>query len=174
MSGRRALGSKIIDRRNDATSEQMRVIADLAERYSQNELRVTHEQNVVLPHVAICDLYKVYRGLAAIGLDAPNKGLVTDIIAAIGFVMKVDVGEEGAYFLGNRRVRAARPDRSSEEGLRIGWPDNFIEHASSVEALRERYGLTEPQIEERVRRRLSEESQLVSLADENSGAEAAG
>ncbi|HSF95737.1 MAG TPA: nitrite/sulfite reductase [Thermohalobaculum sp.] len=68
----------------DATAEQMRALADLAERYSADELRITHEQNIVLPHVGLGDLYKVYRGLAAIGLDAPNKGLVTDIIACPG------------------------------------------------------------------------------------------
>ena len=68
----------------DATAEQMRVMADLAEGFSQDELRVTHEQNVVLPHVAQADLYKVYRGLAGAGLDAPNKGLITDIIACPG------------------------------------------------------------------------------------------
>jgi sulfite reductase (NADPH) hemoprotein beta-component len=68
----------------DATAEQMRAIADLAERYSQSEIRVTHEQNIVLPHVALGDLHAVFRGLAGIGLDAPNKGLVTDIIACPG------------------------------------------------------------------------------------------
>ena len=68
----------------DATSDQMRVIADLAETYSHDEIRITHEQNAVLPHVAIEDLYKVWKSLAANGLDAPNKGLVTDIIACPG------------------------------------------------------------------------------------------
>ncbi|MEM8790513.1 MAG: nitrite/sulfite reductase [Pseudomonadota bacterium] len=68
----------------DATAEQMRVIADLAEIYSRDEMRVTHEQNIVLPHVAIDDLYRLYKGLSGIGLDAPNKGLVTDIIACPG------------------------------------------------------------------------------------------
>ena len=68
----------------DATAGQMRAMADLAEAYSMDEMRITHEQNVVLPHVALGDLYKVYRGLAAIGLEAPNKGLVTDIIACPG------------------------------------------------------------------------------------------
>ncbi|MEM7240473.1 MAG: nitrite/sulfite reductase, partial [Pseudomonadota bacterium] len=68
----------------DATAEQMRAMADIAETYSQDEMRVTHEQNIVLPHVAIEDLYKVWKALAAIGLDAPNKGLVTDIIACPG------------------------------------------------------------------------------------------
>ncbi|MEM1345575.1 MAG: nitrite/sulfite reductase, partial [Pseudomonadota bacterium] len=68
----------------DATADQMHVIADLGARYSQDEIRITHEQNVVLPHVALGDLYKVYRALGAVGLDAPNKGLVTDIIACPG------------------------------------------------------------------------------------------
>jgi len=68
----------------DATAAQMRAMADIAERHAQDELRVTHEQNVVLPHVAVADLYKVYRALGAEGLDAPNKGLVTDIIACPG------------------------------------------------------------------------------------------
>ena len=68
----------------DATADQMRVMADLAQAHSQDELRITHEQNVILPHVAIADLYKVYRGLAGIGLDVPNRGLVTDIIACPG------------------------------------------------------------------------------------------
>jgi sulfite reductase (NADPH) hemoprotein beta-component len=68
----------------DATAEQMRAMADLAESYSADEMRVTHEQNIVLPHVAIGDLYKLYRGLASIGLDTPNKGLITDIIACPG------------------------------------------------------------------------------------------
>jgi len=68
----------------DATAEQMRVIADLAERYSADEMRATHEQNIVLPHVGLGDLPAVWRALAAVGLDAPNKGLVSDIIACPG------------------------------------------------------------------------------------------
>jgi len=68
----------------DATAEQMRAMAAVAERFSADELRVTHEQNVVLPHVALSDLHAVWRALGAVGLDAPNKGLVTDIIACPG------------------------------------------------------------------------------------------
>ncbi|MCK5495218.1 MAG: nitrite/sulfite reductase, partial [Hyphomicrobiaceae bacterium] len=68
----------------DATAEQMRVMADLAESYSADEMRVTHEQNVVLPHVAVGDLYKVYRGLASAKLADANIGLATDIIACPG------------------------------------------------------------------------------------------
>ncbi|MFV0472891.1 MAG: nitrite/sulfite reductase, partial [Pikeienuella sp.] len=68
----------------DATAEQMRAMAAIAERYSLDELRVTHEQNVVLPHIRKDQLFAVWRALAAQGLDAPNRGLVTDIIACPG------------------------------------------------------------------------------------------
>jgi sulfite reductase (NADPH) hemoprotein beta-component len=68
----------------DATAEQMRTMAEVAERWSMNELRVTHEQNIVLPHVALDDLYAVWTRLRAQGLDAANRGLVTDIIACPG------------------------------------------------------------------------------------------
>ena len=68
----------------DATAEQMEVVADLAERYSESELRVSHEQNLVLPHVAFDDFSAVYDALAASGLGTANAGLVTDIIACPG------------------------------------------------------------------------------------------
>lgn len=68
----------------DASAEQMDAIADLAERYSHDEVRVTHEQNLVLPHVAKSDLPAVYKGLKAIGLAEANAGLATDIIACPG------------------------------------------------------------------------------------------
>jgi sulfite reductase (NADPH) hemoprotein beta-component len=68
----------------DASADQMDAIADLAERYSFDEVRVTHEQNLVLPHVHLGDLPEVYQALKAIGLDEANAGLVTDIIACPG------------------------------------------------------------------------------------------
>jgi sulfite reductase (NADPH) hemoprotein beta-component len=68
----------------DATSEQMEAIADLAERYSCDEIRVSHEQNLVLPHVLLDDVPTVFARLQQIGLGAPNAGLVTDIIACPG------------------------------------------------------------------------------------------
>ncbi len=68
----------------DATAEQMDAIADLAEDYSQDEVRVSHEQNLVLPHVALDDLNAVYDRLASMGLATPNAGLVSDIIACPG------------------------------------------------------------------------------------------
>ena len=68
----------------DCTAEQMEAIADLAERYGHDEIRVSHEQNLVLPYVALDDLPAVYDGLAAQGLATANAGLVTDIISCPG------------------------------------------------------------------------------------------
>jgi sulfite reductase (NADPH) hemoprotein beta-component len=68
----------------DANADQLEVIADLAERYSSGEVRVTHEQNLVLPHVKQSDLPAVYEALAAAGLGTPNINLVSDIIACPG------------------------------------------------------------------------------------------
>jgi sulfite reductase (NADPH) hemoprotein beta-component len=68
----------------DASADQMDVVADLAETYSQDELRVSHEQNLVLPHVALADLKAVHDVLAANGLATANAGLITDIIACPG------------------------------------------------------------------------------------------
>ncbi len=68
----------------DASSAQMDAVADLADAYSFGEIRVTHEQNLVLPHVAVTDLPAVWRGLQRIDFATPNLGLVSDIIACPG------------------------------------------------------------------------------------------
>jgi sulfite reductase (NADPH) hemoprotein beta-component len=68
----------------DCSADQMESIADLAERYSMGEARVTHEQNLVLPHVALDDLPALYVGLKAAGLASANVNLVSDIIACPG------------------------------------------------------------------------------------------
>ncbi len=68
----------------DASSAQMDVIADLATRYAQDEIRVTHSQNLVLAHVRKSDLYAVWQALEAAELATPNLDLVTDIIACPG------------------------------------------------------------------------------------------
>ena len=68
----------------DVSAEQMDRIADLAERYSFDELRVTHAQNLVLPHVRKADLRAVWQALVDIGLADANLDLVTDIIACPG------------------------------------------------------------------------------------------
>ena len=68
----------------DASADQMDAVADLAEHYSHDEIRVSHEQNLILPHVALDDLPAVYDRLAAVGLATPNAGAITDIIACPG------------------------------------------------------------------------------------------
>lgn len=68
----------------DATSEQMRVMADLAAQYGHDELRISHEQNVILPHVHKSDLPAVYAALRAADLATANIGLISDIIACPG------------------------------------------------------------------------------------------
>ncbi len=68
----------------DATGEQMRLMADLAAQYSFDELRVTHAQNIVLPHVKKADLYALWQALDANGLGTANLDLVGDIIACPG------------------------------------------------------------------------------------------
>ncbi len=68
----------------DATSAQIDVMANLAEKYSFDELRVTHAQNIVLPYVAKRDLYAVWQGLRDAELADANLDLISDIIACPG------------------------------------------------------------------------------------------
>jgi sulfite reductase (NADPH) hemoprotein beta-component len=68
----------------DASHEQMDAVADIAKEYAFDEIRVSHEQNLILPHVALADLEPVYRALVAAGLATANAGLITDIIACPG------------------------------------------------------------------------------------------
>ena len=68
----------------DASAAQMRALADLAERIGFAELRVSHEQNIVLPHVAQSDLMFVFDRLKREGLATGNIGLLSDLIACPG------------------------------------------------------------------------------------------
>ncbi|WIM14235.1 nitrite/sulfite reductase [Enhydrobacter sp.] len=68
----------------DASAAQMEGVADIADMYSFSEIRVSHEQNLVLPHVAIEDLPAVYRALGRLGFAEANVGKITDIIACPG------------------------------------------------------------------------------------------
>jgi sulfite reductase (NADPH) hemoprotein beta-component len=68
----------------DATSDQMRVLADLAETYGHDDLRISHEQNVILAHVHKSDLPTVHATLLKAGLATANVGLLSDIIACPG------------------------------------------------------------------------------------------
>jgi sulfite reductase (NADPH) hemoprotein beta-component len=68
----------------DASSVQMEGVADIADAYSQGEIRVSHEQNLVLPHVAVEDLPVVWLALGRLGFAEANVGKITDIIACPG------------------------------------------------------------------------------------------
>ena len=68
----------------DATSDQMRLLADLAETYGHADLRISHEQNVILPHVHKSDLPAVHAALVKAGLGTANVGLISAIIACPG------------------------------------------------------------------------------------------
>ncbi len=68
----------------DATTEQLEAIAELVDRYSFGELRVTHEQNLILPDVEQRELHALWREAKALGLATPNIGLITNIIACPG------------------------------------------------------------------------------------------
>ncbi len=68
----------------DASARQMRLMAQLAARYGHDELRISHEQNVIMPHVHKSDLPSVHAALRAEGLGTANIGLVSDIIACPG------------------------------------------------------------------------------------------
>ncbi|MCH9013762.1 MAG: nitrite/sulfite reductase [Proteobacteria bacterium] len=68
----------------DLTAEQMDAVADLAERYGFGEIRVSHEQNLLLADVKLADLFELWQELGALDLATPNIGLISDIIACPG------------------------------------------------------------------------------------------
>ncbi|MEQ9241289.1 nitrite/sulfite reductase [Roseovarius indicus] len=68
----------------DASADQMRVMADIARKYGHDELRISHEQNVILPHVHKSDLPAIHATLKKHGLATANIGLISDIIACPG------------------------------------------------------------------------------------------
>ena len=83
----------------DATADQMDALADLADKYSFGEIRVGHEQNLALPHVARRDLPALWKALDKLGLATPNVNLVSDIIACPG---------TGLLFAGERALDSDR------------------------------------------------------------------
>ena len=68
----------------DASAEQMRVLASIARRFAYDELRISHEQNVILPHVPLAHLPAIHAELRRAGLATANIGLISDIIACPG------------------------------------------------------------------------------------------
>jgi sulfite reductase (NADPH) hemoprotein beta-component len=100
----------------DATAEQMEVIADLAERYGQDDIRVTHEQNLVLPHVKLDDLPAVWAALAAADLATPNMNLVSDIIACPGLDYCALANARSISVAQHIAEKFADPDRAERVG----------------------------------------------------------
>ena len=68
----------------DCSSEEMEALAAIMDEFGQPEIRVTHEQNLVLPHMRASDLFALWQNLVPLDLATPNHGLVTDIIACPG------------------------------------------------------------------------------------------
>jgi len=100
----------------DASAEQMEAVADLAERYSFDELRVTHEQNLVLPHVALADLRAVYDGLVAVQLADGNVSEITDIICCPGLDFCALANARSIPISEELSRKFASPERQKEIG----------------------------------------------------------
>jgi sulfite reductase (NADPH) hemoprotein beta-component len=100
----------------DATSAQMDAVADLAERYSFDELRVSHEQNLVLPHVRITDLPAVYEKLVDIGFAEGNVGMISDMIACPGLDFCALANARSIPIAQELSRKFAAPERQKEIG----------------------------------------------------------
>jgi sulfite reductase (NADPH) hemoprotein beta-component len=100
----------------DATDVQMEAVADLAEKYSFDELRVTHEQNLVLPHVKISDLRTVYDALVAVQLADGNAGLITDTITCPGLDFCALANARSIPIAQEITRKFAAPERQKEIG----------------------------------------------------------
>ena len=100
----------------DATAEQLDVIADLAERYSLDDLRVTHAQNLVLPHVKLDDLPTVHAALEAAGLATANIDLASDIIACPGLDYCALANARAIPIAQDIAKKFADPDRAEKVG----------------------------------------------------------
>jgi sulfite reductase (NADPH) hemoprotein beta-component len=100
----------------DASDVQMDVVADVAERLAFDEIRVSHEQNLILPHVALGDLYAVYQALEASGLATANAGLITDIIACPGLDYCALANARSIPVAQEISIRFGSPERQAEIG----------------------------------------------------------
>lgn len=100
----------------DASDVQMEVVADVAERLAFDEIRVSHEQNLILPHVALGDLYAVYQALEAAGLATANAGLITDIIACPGLDYCALANARSIPVAQEISTRFGSPERQAEIG----------------------------------------------------------
>ena len=100
----------------DASAEQMEAVADLAERYGLGDIRVTYEQNLVLPHVKLDDLPAVHAALKAAGLASPNINLISDIIACPGLDYCALANARAIPIAQHIAERFADPDRAEHVG----------------------------------------------------------
>ncbi|MBD9372420.1 nitrite/sulfite reductase [Rhizobium sp. ARZ01] len=100
----------------DASDVQMEAVADIAQEYALDEIRVSHEQNLILPHVALADLEPVYRALVAAGLATANAGLITDIIACPGLDYCALANARSIPVAQEISNRFASPERQTEIG----------------------------------------------------------
>ena len=100
----------------DATADQLDVVADLAERYSLDDLRVTHAQNLVLPHVKLDDLPTVHAALEAAGLATANIDLASDIIACPGLDYCALANARAIPIAQDIARQFADPDRAEKVG----------------------------------------------------------
>ncbi|CDI08410.1 nitrite/sulfite reductase [Agrobacterium pusense] len=100
----------------DATDEQMELVADIAAEYAFDEIRISHEQNIILPHVALADLEPVYRALVGAGLATANAGLITDIIACPGLDYCALANARSIPVAQEISTRFGSPERQAEIG----------------------------------------------------------
>ncbi|SCW45326.1 sulfite reductase (NADPH) hemoprotein beta-component [Sphingobium faniae] len=100
----------------DASADQIDLIADLAEHYSLDELRVTHAQNLVLPHVKKADLYAIWQKLDEAGLAEANLDLIGDIIACPGLDYCSLANARSIPLAQKLSERFASPDRQKDLG----------------------------------------------------------
>ena len=100
----------------DATSEQMDLVADLADAYSQGEVRVNYTQNLVLPHVKLADIPVVYAALKGAGLATANIDLITDIIACPGLDYCTLANARAIPVAQAIAMRFADPERAEQIG----------------------------------------------------------
>ena len=120
----------------DLDADGMEFVADLAERHSFGEVRVAHTQNLVLPHVPVADLPKLWKALSARNLATPNIGMLTDVICCPGMdycslanTVSIPVAEEiGARFADLDKVHDVGPLRINISGCMNACGHHHVGH----------------------------------------------
>jgi len=100
----------------DASDAQMDLVADLAEEYAFDEIRISHEQNIIFPHVALADLEPLYRALKPANLVTANSNLITDIIACPGLDYCALANARSIPVAQEISTRFGSPERQAEIG----------------------------------------------------------